>query len=266
MNKKAKKEVKTIRIAGVTFNNDDGTSRQKILAECLTNGKNKAKFIKYNFDGEKAIRVITEYGVIGNIPREEVQNVLSKVDLMEDITMDIKTFKNDSGKKIFYCDLIIEYASSKKELKIKKIQDKSKVSTFPIVMECRNSDCDKLIEYSIKYKELNKNDLYNGLSNYEIKLNYSKVYECNDYVFPCDILFNEDKKYYEVFYKEHNKNIYLGYIKSKYNKVLNNIINNKNIINGGILFMGGKYIEYDYTDKMCKGEDDYSITLRIRYE
>lgn len=270
-NKKNKKgtnksDIKIIRIAGVTFNNDDGTSRQKILAKCLANGKTKAKFIKYNFDGEKAIRVITEYGQIGNIPREEIQNILSKVELMEDIEMDIKTFRDDNSKKTFFCDIAIKYAKSKKELKMKKIQDKSKVFTCAIVKECDDKSCNNLIDCSIKFKDLNKDDLYNEYSKKEIKETYSKVYECNDYVFPCDILNNEESGHYDVFYREHDKEIYLGYIPPKYNKEIDDIINNKKVINGGILLLGGKYIEYDYTEKMNKGIDEYVITLRIRYE
>ena len=144
--KNKKMQNKIIRVAGVTFNNDDGTSRQKILAKCLANGKNKAKFVKYNFDGEKAIRIITEYGCIGNIPREEIQNILAKVDLMEDITLDIKTFKDDTGKKTFYSNIIIKYANSKKEIKLKKLQDKSKVFTNNIIMKCNNKDCDTIID------------------------------------------------------------------------------------------------------------------------
>ena len=259
-------EFKIIRVAGVTFNNDDGTSRQKILAKCLANGKTKAKFSKYNFDGEKAIRVVTEYGQIGNIPREEIQYILSKVELMEDIVMDIKTFKDINNKKTFFCDITIKYAKNKKELKMKKIQDKSKVLNCDIIRECSNSDCDKLIEYSIKFKDLRKEDLYNGYSKNEIRDSYSKVYECNDYIFPCNIFYNEKKNKYEIYYKEHDIEIYLGYIKNKYNKDIQDIINNKNIISGGILLLGGKYIEYDYTEKMYKGTTDYSITLKIRYE
>ena len=96
--------------------------------------------------------------------------------------------------------------------------------------------------------------------------NYSKVYECNDYVFPCNIIYNEEKKLYEVYYNEYNYNICLGYINKKCNKIVNDIINNKKIINGGIQLLGGKYIEYDYIDKMNKGFDDYSIFIKIRYE
>ena len=149
---------------------------------------------------------------------------------------------------------------------MKKIQDKSKVFTCRLIKECKDDDCNNLIGYSIKYKDLNKNDLYNGYSKNQIKEMYSKVYECNDYIFPCDILNNEDKKHYEVFYREHDKEIYLGYIPTKYNNEIEDIINNKKVINGGILLLGGKYIEYDYTEKMNKGIDEYIITLKIRYE
>ena len=264
--KKNKKNdnIKIIRIAGV--NNDDGTSRQKILAKCLANGKTKAKLIKYNFDGEKAIRVITEYGTIGNIPREEIQNVLSKVDMMEDINMDIKAFKDDNSKKTFYCDMIIKYAKSRREMKLKKIQDKSKSFTTEIIKECNDSDCNDVIDYCIKAKILNKNELYNGLSNQEIKDTYAKIYECNDYIFSCSIYNNEAKKHYEVFFKENDHEVYLGYIPIKHNKIVNDIINNKKIINGGIQLLGGRYKEYDYNEKMCKGIDEYTISIRIKYE
>ena len=50
-------------VVGVTFDNDDGSSRQEILAQCLPG--DPVAFYWHDFNGEPACAIITDYGQIG---------------------------------------------------------------------------------------------------------------------------------------------------------------------------------------------------------
>lgn len=74
-------QFKEIKLAGVTFKNDDGSSRQanlqnlKAKAEPFDNNVN-LEFERYDFQGEPAVLVTANGFGLGNIPKSEVDFIL----------------------------------------------------------------------------------------------------------------------------------------------------------------------------------------------
>ena len=56
------------KVVGVTFRNDDGSNRQSVLALCHTGADILLRY--YEYQGAPAYEVQTEYGPIGNLPKE----------------------------------------------------------------------------------------------------------------------------------------------------------------------------------------------------
>ena len=97
-------------VAGVTFKNEDGTERQKILHEISFNDLAHADVWFDEFedpDGKPAIRVLTDYGCVGNIRRSDVQNVSRFFD--HEVWMkylEVEQFTNDEGRSIYRADVV----------------------------------------------------------------------------------------------------------------------------------------------------------------
>lgn len=66
----------TIKVAGTTFNNEDGTNRQDIIKRFGTGWKT-AKLKQTTFDGERAVEVRIGGQHIGYIPKTQFGNPLS---------------------------------------------------------------------------------------------------------------------------------------------------------------------------------------------
>ena len=72
----------TFRVAGVTFENDDGTSRQTILRRMKFNDEPfeswseiDLDFARYTYNGDPAMAIEVRGETIGNVPAAEVANV-----------------------------------------------------------------------------------------------------------------------------------------------------------------------------------------------
>lgn len=82
----------TIRVVGVTFDNEDGTNRQQILRHIrfrdppFDNNEPFVEIRPYDYHGEDAIEVLVEDQVIGNIPRGKVQEIMKDFDKYDGIT------------------------------------------------------------------------------------------------------------------------------------------------------------------------------------
>ena len=100
------------KVVGVTYNNDDGTSRQRILKTLCDGDKDGtawAKLEAYEYEGAPAVRVMTEEGCVGNIGREHVQRAMKLVDRPANKTkLNIESFTADR-KRIFRADVVIEF-------------------------------------------------------------------------------------------------------------------------------------------------------------
>lgn len=75
----------TYKVAGVTFKNNEGQDRQKLLKnlfnEALEDGDElyDVELEEYDFEGSPAVRVLFGGDDIGSIPAEHVENVLDMV-------------------------------------------------------------------------------------------------------------------------------------------------------------------------------------------
>lgn len=98
-------------LAGVTFDNEDGRSRQKILRELKANdGVCDLELEPFTWKGSDAVRVIVDGEVAGNIRKSDVPKVMEIFDRIENAHVDVETFTNDDDERIYRADLTIIYA------------------------------------------------------------------------------------------------------------------------------------------------------------
>ena len=109
-------------IAGVTFNNDDGSSRQAILKDIKARGGDaEVELEEFEYKGKPAVRVLIDGEQIGNIPRSRVQDVLAAMDAgLTSGRLDVETFRPEDeeddegdvrrrGELIYRADLTLIY-------------------------------------------------------------------------------------------------------------------------------------------------------------
>lgn len=70
-----------IKVAGVTFDNPDGESRQTILRK-LGFGYRYAILKQTTYDGERAVEVWTDSKFIGYVPKAQLDNALSYASIL----------------------------------------------------------------------------------------------------------------------------------------------------------------------------------------
>ena len=75
----------TFRVAGVTYNNDDGTNRQEIIAQIKENKncsstENKLDFKEYSYEGKPALAVYLDGKQVGNVPANRVDFLLEEIE------------------------------------------------------------------------------------------------------------------------------------------------------------------------------------------
>lgn len=91
-------------VAGVTFSNDDGYSRQDILKSFYDNrgySKKDIKLVPYIYNGENAIYVYARNQIIGNVPKEKVEIILENIN-----TIRIYHFRVKMNNKGIYYSVI----------------------------------------------------------------------------------------------------------------------------------------------------------------
>lgn len=103
-------------IAGVTFDNDDGSSRQQILREILEKGEGDAEVTldEFYYKGVQAVRVLVDGRCIGNIPKHRVQDVREILDRIISADLHVETFEPDDAdpdrpRLIYRADLCLKY-------------------------------------------------------------------------------------------------------------------------------------------------------------
>lgn len=110
-------------LAGVTFDNDDGTSRQRLLKDYLaTQAGGEVTLQECDYKGSPAVRVLLDGECVGNIPRGNVREVLDVLDRLENASLNVEVFYPEAdddddddrprrkGEKIYRADLILVYA------------------------------------------------------------------------------------------------------------------------------------------------------------
>lgn len=97
-------------VAGVTFKNDDGSSRQYILKkiEQSDNYSDSTAYLdKYTYEGRPAISVSTVYGCVGNIRHNDVNTVLPLIEGDYIARIYAEHFEDENGKTIYRADVKI---------------------------------------------------------------------------------------------------------------------------------------------------------------
>ena len=107
------------KIAGVTFRNDDGTERQRILKDLYVNGADgELQLEPYTYKGADAVAVLVNGDCIGNLPRNRIDEYAKIADRIERAHVDVSVFapeedEFDDGspkpERIYRADLTIIY-------------------------------------------------------------------------------------------------------------------------------------------------------------
>lgn len=98
------------KVAGVTFKNADGSSRQANLKDLEISGADNVQLVQFEYQGEPALRVVVDGMEIGNIPADIVPDVLKILPRVDRILCLVDTFDSDDGKLIYRADLDISYS------------------------------------------------------------------------------------------------------------------------------------------------------------
>ena len=96
------------KVRGVTFCNDDGTSRQSILALC--DAGDQLRFSRYVYQGDPAYAVHSDWGQIGNLVADLAEDVASIVDSRERKCLILGQILNVTGgdcDKYFGCNISV---------------------------------------------------------------------------------------------------------------------------------------------------------------
>ena len=98
-------------VAGVTFKNEDGSDRQKILREIALNedGICEVWFQEDEDQGEDSgIRVLTEMGCVGFVRRSDKKKIRRFFDRKtQSACLSVERFEADDGQKIYRADIVI---------------------------------------------------------------------------------------------------------------------------------------------------------------
>lgn len=97
-------------VAGVTFKNDDGSSRQYILKKIEQSddySDSTAYLEKYTYEGRPAISVSTVYGCVGNIRHNDVNTVLPLIEGNYIARIYAEHFEDENDKTIYRADVKI---------------------------------------------------------------------------------------------------------------------------------------------------------------
>ena len=90
------------KVVGVTFNNDDGTSRQEILRKIKNREEPFNRYINYtlrvySFEGEPAVAVEANGIMIGSMPKEDARDVAENIERIESVS--VRVYGGEGDKK-----------------------------------------------------------------------------------------------------------------------------------------------------------------------
>ena len=97
-------------VAGVTFKNDDGTSRQQILREICKgedDGVTNAWLEWYQYRGEDAYRVMTSAGCVGTVRKNDIVEAVTAIGA-KTVDLEIEMFETEDGRALYRADLIAD--------------------------------------------------------------------------------------------------------------------------------------------------------------
>lgn len=100
-------------LKGVTFDNDDGTSRQGYLKALYESGQlvPNVSLEHYLFRGSDAIRVLVNGRCVGSVPADRVDRVLQLMEAgrIKYAFIRIEYFENEFDELIYRADIVIGY-------------------------------------------------------------------------------------------------------------------------------------------------------------
>lgn len=83
-----------VKVAGVTFHNDDGTKRQTILRKAMREDcDGEVTLEKSQYKDEDSIKVLYDCKCIGFVPRGDVQNVLELMPYIRNTRLHVKEYE-----------------------------------------------------------------------------------------------------------------------------------------------------------------------------
>lgn len=97
------------KVVGVTYENDDGTSRQDVLEQIYKNGKTSDVVFKhFTFDGSPALYVIANGKCVGCVASDCVGDVTALINSGRYAKIFVDKFKNDDGDTIYYASITLQ--------------------------------------------------------------------------------------------------------------------------------------------------------------
>ena len=109
-------------VAGVTFKNDNKSSRQTILKDLYRNGEmvedednlvhaypDNFEIEGYDFDGKQAFRLLCDGKCIGNVPIEYIKKVDEAIDRNPNASLFVGKFLNEEDKYTYYAKVKLRY-------------------------------------------------------------------------------------------------------------------------------------------------------------
>lgn len=93
-----------IKATGVTFDNEDGSNRQKLISSL--NVGELVNLSPYKYNGEDAVYILNSKNkILGNIPIEYATEITSKLSnniIEKTIVEEVDSFINENNKKVYY--------------------------------------------------------------------------------------------------------------------------------------------------------------------
>jgi len=114
-------------VAGVTFKNEDGSSRQAILRR-IEKGQIKdfdTDFELYNYEGSPAIHVLCDGMCVGNVPKKYISSVEQIWDEIVIASLEVESFEDDYGKTIYRADVHVAYGERDQKSKAEQKKEES---------------------------------------------------------------------------------------------------------------------------------------------
>jgi len=102
-------------VAGVTFNNDDGSSRQSTLKRKIKESEMSVvnvTLVTCEVEGSSAVAVKLDGEQVGFVPKAYLDEVLSVVNgdkKIKSLSETIEKFNDDEGKTVYRCDIYMCY-------------------------------------------------------------------------------------------------------------------------------------------------------------
>lgn len=94
----------SLKVAGVTFTNEDGTDRQKAISKLFVG--EELRLYPYKYKNQNAIYVKNTNNVIlGNIPNDNITEIYNKITnekIEKVLVKKVDTFINEKNKTIYY--------------------------------------------------------------------------------------------------------------------------------------------------------------------